>query len=126
MPTPGSGRPTTTCSRCTTPPTPAFPAGHTRALSTIELDPQDANVGYVCIECVGAHSIWRSRNIQSASPTWEDVTYNLHRCNIGFKCVVHPLTGDAYFGNGGTGGMRLLKAPAPRKSPSLSEYFDML
>ncbi len=26
-----------------------------------------------------------AENIQSASPTWEDVTYNLHRCNIGLQ-----------------------------------------
>jgi len=96
----------------------AYPDAASPAVYSVALDPQDANVGYVGIESYGFHGIWRSGNIQAASPDWEDITANFHRINTGPKLVVHPLTGDVFAGTGGVG-LRVLPAPGRRSHPSL-------
>jgi hypothetical protein len=95
------------------------PGAQDLSVSSIALDPQDANVGYVGIRSYGFNGIWRSLNIQAANPDWEDVTLNFHRVSWGPKLVVHPLTGDIFAGTGGVGGVRMLPPPGRRSHPSL-------
>jgi hypothetical protein len=97
----------------------AHPGAPSPQVCSVALDPQDADVGYVGIESFGFHGVWRSRNIQAASPDWEDVTLDFPRINVGPRLVVHPLTGDLLAGTGGVGGVRVLAAPGRRSHPSL-------
>ena len=51
-------------------------------VTSIAIDPQDANVGYVVMDSPGNHGIWRSQNIQAVSPDWEDITKDFHRSTV--------------------------------------------
>ena len=104
---------------------PTAPSGHQRKIRDVIIDPQDANTGYVIVYCVGFHSVWRTTNLLSNNPTWEDVTFNLWRGDTGFNCDIHPLTGDAMFGSLDVGGFRILPPPAVRSSPTLTRYFNI-
>lgn len=86
---------------------PNMPSGFKQRVGFIEIDPNDANVGYVFVDATGYNTVWRSRNFQSDNPTWENVSYDLPRC-YPLVIRVNPHDGRVFCGGNGFGSIRVL------------------
>ncbi len=103
---------------------PGMPSNFPASVASIAIDPQDPECVYVAMLSPGYQTLWRTQNGQSASPTWENITYNMFRVSRGILAV-HPHTGDVFFGTNGIGAARLIPPPKPRSHPSLYTRFDV-